>query len=641
MTLPARTLLAHSLALILTLPASTLSTTLSPARPHTGARANFQEQSTPEKIERLRDEIRRREEIESNTALPSELRNNNHEELNARRGQLREQLEKQLAAAREYRQVVGGDLTDDESQAILDKVGEIEREIGSLTRATEDETGRTRPTTRNETPPAARRPDTNEIALPRANRTDEIALDIRDRGGDGASSSDSGAVMDRDAAPTAVAPLDEASVPPPAIRPLSVTEGRRDSDAADNVDAKAAQTPMPTPTPYFGTAGETAKNLNTAFDAFVERVNVRKRELANKANRGTLPQPEEARNTLLDPAKDLPDLMKLLVVERQRAQYIEEAEAGKQQFEQQVGSVPQNSGTTSLVVKGDTPDVVGFAFENGAFNQTADNSTLTLRGNAVGLAKAFARQNFITGYDVNEFDGSSSNRILRELRKVSFALTYNVNRDQEFSLFTDARQQLVSYSLRYDIANNRDPRDDQYYDLMARYIIGNVAGNAAMHFTPQSKLFTRLRDTLVDFRNNRAAFRWRDPRLQIWYAETLEALNAVPTAAAAAVLTGEIAKVLRDRISRFPFSDLREETAEALDDFLTEATRFTVPEEARERRVLNEIAKGTIFTFDYTRRRGVNAPDTSNLRFIYERGFGGGDDDKVLGFRKAQASDQT
>ena len=60
-----------------------------------------------------------------------------------------------------------------------------------------------------------------------------------------------------------------------------------------------------------------------------------------------------------------------------------------------VGAVSGGSGTTSLVSSVAAPAVVGLAIERGGILQEADGTVMTLRGNALGLAKLpWARINF-------------------------------------------------------------------------------------------------------------------------------------------------------------------------------------------------------------------------------------------------------
>jgi hypothetical protein len=624
MTLPTQMSLAYTLVLCLAIPAATLSAPSDSLRrrsinfsSHATTRLLAQEPSLEETIDRLRHEIEQRETVDMNSALPSDLRALNRDVLNRKRSELSAAFEKQLAAVRSYRQSLLASLTEDEDRRILDQDKELALKIANLNRAIQNGTSKPQFTARDVSSPPETSIATTALSPLPAPAPTSPPLPDQPPGATIKSANDL-----RKSAPSAAQ-----------VQNTNAVESQLGTRPKSNTTSDTPNTSTPTNTASNLCSTECTKAdgtkffgdaccLDESFKNLVERIKKRKENLEKSVLNGIAPQPEKDRNSLLNPEDDLPALLKLLVVERRRADYIAKAQAGAQQFEQQVGSVPQNSGTTSLVVKGSTPDVVGFAFENGAFNQTADTSTATLRGNIVGLSKALAQQNFITGYDTNEFGQDVSSKVLRNLRKVNFALTYNLNRNQEFNLFTDARQQLVSYSLRYDLMNKRDPRDGAYYNELAKYIFRS----ADTHFQVSSSLYRQLRETLVDFQGG-GAFRWRDLRLQTWYSETLEALENT-----SANDINEIEVVLRTAISRFPVTDLRKETADALESFTNDATRFSIPEEQQEREFLNAVAGGTVLTFDYTRRRGVNAPDTSNLRFIYETGLRD-KDDTTTGFR--------
>lgn len=78
--------------------------------------------------------------------------------------------------------------------------------------------------------------------------------------------------------------------------------------------------------------------------------------------------------------------------------------------DKQVGA-PAGAGSTSIVSKGAVPGILGFAVENGALTQTTSDTTITLRGNAVGWLDLLKNQEFIASYQ----DGSSFVRALRSV----------------------------------------------------------------------------------------------------------------------------------------------------------------------------------------------------------------------------------
>ena len=55
----------------------------------------------------------------------------------------------------------------------------------------------------------------------------------------------------------------------------------------------------------------------------------------------------------------------------------------------------ENTGGTSLVIKGATPAILGFAVQNGALTQENDGTKITFRGNLVGIVEAMRNQGFL------------------------------------------------------------------------------------------------------------------------------------------------------------------------------------------------------------------------------------------------------
>lgn len=122
--------------------------------------------------------------------------------------------------------------------------------------------------------------------------------------------------------------------------------------------------------------------------------------------------------------------------------------------DEQVGGSDANSGSTSLVSKGGIPTILGLAVENGALMRSESGTTITFRGNPVGIVEAFRKQGF-----------SDSLQDLPEtafLRRLSFAFSFDTSRGDSAGMLIGDRQQLSSYSFRYEILNRRDPRHPAY-----------------------------------------------------------------------------------------------------------------------------------------------------------------------------------
>ena len=108
-----------------------------------------------------------------------------------------------------------------------------------------------------------------------------------------------------------------------------------------------------------------------------------------------------------------------------------------------------------------------------------------------------------------------------------------------------------------------------------------------------------------------APLAWRDPVLQMWYAETQALL--------AAASSDQVEGVLRSQIDKLPVTELSPQTVSQLNGIENSIGVYLTGRDS----VLDKIAKGTLVTLDYTNKREANAPDTSNFTFIAEKGPGG------------------
>ncbi len=86
------------------------------------------------------------------------------------------------------------------------------------------------------------------------------------------------------------------------------------------------------------------------------------------------------------------DLLVILIAKRSTPKFLVEAEEAR--VDKQVGSTPANSGSTSQVVKGGAPAILGFAVENGALTQSSIGTTMTFRGNPLGIYQGGRSQAF-------------------------------------------------------------------------------------------------------------------------------------------------------------------------------------------------------------------------------------------------------
>jgi len=281
-------------------------------------------------------------------------------------------------------------------------------------------------------------------------------------------------------------------------------------------------------------------------------------------------------------------------------------EAQERRVDQQVGAGPSSSGTTSLVTKGGVPYILGLAVENGAATQSQSGTSITFRANPAGVINAFAKKGFITGYRENDNDP-----FMKFLRKTSLGFTFDTSRGNQPGVFTGDKQQLSAFSARFEFVNERNP-------LLARYEREWERLNATAGVQLATQVWKTTKATMsFDVEKGKDAV-FTDPALEAWLTQTNQQLGAITLTGETAERANAIARVLEDQFDLLPVKMLKPETVSAVTDFGHQLIAFN-----RERKkLLDKIAKGKIFTLEYTNNRGVNAPDLSNFNFIAATGTG-------------------
>jgi hypothetical protein len=277
-----------------------------------------------------------------------------------------------------------------------------------------------------------------------------------------------------------------------------------------------------------------------------------------------------------------------IALRKQAAVFVATAEDVR--VDKQVGGSNSNSGSTSLVSKGSIPSILGYAVENGGLARDINGTTITFRGNPVGILKALSKSGFIEGYQ----DADAGTRFLR---KLSFALSFDTSRGQPAggSLFTGSSQQLSSWSLRYDILNHRDPRDKQYNQAWHQLVSKDVA---------------TLSQSLLDLDNALD----NDSTFNTWYAA---AKAKVEAASAGGVSEKDATTLIRAELEKLASLSLSPEVDSMAEAYAKSYKAFLLS----RGNILEIVAKGPIITFEYTNIRKVDQVDQSNFNLIAEGAF--------------------
>ncbi|HLG12985.1 MAG TPA: hypothetical protein VJH03_00455 [Blastocatellia bacterium] len=263
------------------------------------------------------------------------------------------------------------------------------------------------------------------------------------------------------------------------------------------------------------------------------------------------------------------------------AQSIDDARVDKQ-----VGGGASNSGSTSLVTKGSVPAILGFAVENGALSSDTSGTTITFRGNPVGIIKALGSRGFIKSY-------SDDTQFTRVLRRTSFALSFDAGRGPQPGTFTGEVSQLSSYSFRFDILNKRDPRHPSYAAQWSKFVL------------ERGQTLLTNGQLLLDYFDESSGK--SDPNLVAWFKAAQDAIVA-----ASAANVGDIIK--QEVLVKLPAVKVSPEVSALVSTYANEVNAYS----QGRADILASVANGTILTFEYTNTRNVNDPDLSIFNLIIE-----------------------
>src|SRR5882762_113289 len=277
--------------------------------------------------------------------------------------------------------------------------------------------------------------------------------------------------------------------------------------------------------------------------------------------------------------------------------------------DKQPGAISSSAGTTSLVSKGSSPWLLGFALEHGGLTQTTDGNTITFRGNAVNSIRALMASTYLGSYQLGENDP-----LVKYLAKLSFGISFDTSGNQSSTAtgFIPKKSNFSGASAKYEIYNHRDPRDRRWRQSWNQ-VVASLALNVS---TPLEALDATI--TSADHYDDN----WETPTFR-----ELEALSNDPTDAQIQAVLQHAADLFRQLYWNMP-------AVQAAVDRFTASTLTYLKEEDD---LLGMIRKTPLVTVEYnfTRQLTTNdqsvvatqtnqkLPDLSNINLVLERGFAG------------------
>ena len=494
-------------------------------------------------IDKLRAEIQKLEVFEQDSSTTPEVKALNARFLQQRRARLQKLLTEEIASLQRYQATAGSLLTNDEKSAVENSIASFKRELDTLN---------ARPATISN---SASNGVSTSVTTPAAN-------------GDTATNGSS----------PAPPPASPAANPPPGPA------------AAPSRTAAITSPPQPNAPPLDCSLFTTRPKTFSQVDRYICNLakSVKDTKLRDPDNNNA---PNPAAGLNLDAA--FTRLVIVLVAKKGRSDEMVKAEEAR--VDKQVGGGSGNSGSTSLVVKGNVPAILGFAVENGALIKEFSGTTITFRGNPVGIGKALAGKGLIGGFDTDDATA-------RFLRRFSFGLSFDTDRGTTPGTFTGTKQQLSEVTARMVLYDKRDPRREEYKKDWEDFL-----GNQALGFLNADD---ETREAYLD--TSKPVLSWKDPAMAAWFLQTQAALAKASIDQVESVLIAELNKLPLDKLSP---------------DFISQLVKFEQKFSLLLRsrnRILERVGQAGVLTFDYANERNVNKPDVSHFRFIGEKGFNSG-----------------
>jgi hypothetical protein len=261
-----------------------------------------------------------------------------------------------------------------------------------------------------------------------------------------------------------------------------------------------------------------------------------------------------------------------------------------------------------LGVKGGIPQVISWAVENGGGVSSIDGTTVTFRLNPVGFIEGLSSQGYISSFRNTEDDA-----LAKFFRRTSIGFSFDTTRDTDPPTFTGSKRQLSAVSARYQIVNQRDPRSRRY-----RQMWDDFFQTEGVAFT------TEQTNQLMKLQASTIGGEFRNAGLQTWLNQTNDALKGTQIDATELnrpQAIDEVQKIIIQRLGQLP------QTIESDTELTGALSAFVgayLPYLKKKKEIMDEIAKGTLVTFEYTNYREPNAPDLSNFRFVAQKGTLGG-----------------
>jgi hypothetical protein len=317
--------------------------------------------------------------------------------------------------------------------------------------------------------------------------------------------------------------------------------------------------------------------------------------------------------------------------------------------DKQAGSSTGSGGSTNLVSKGVTAQVLSFAAEHGALTESVNKNVVTVQGSLDGIPAVFIQQNLIPYCPESEpkTSGCFHQGVIETLRRFSYGVSFDTGQSQQNITATAAGSQQASAQPVTFTANQQQ--------------ITQVVGKVMLFHSKESitsksfkdewdktvknlddakvgQAFASLWGNLITPGNNAAFKAWldcahrdlsnaSDAELDVRWTSYAQMLPKI--------FSGNSIVSPQPECSEISTQDQRVNTDPALSDIVAHsitnadittaavnALRALTAFEFNEQQFVAGIIEKPVLTFEYDYNRPVGQPDNSTFKLIYGQGFG-------------------
>jgi hypothetical protein len=309
--------------------------------------------------------------------------------------------------------------------------------------------------------------------------------------------------------------------------------------------------------------------------------------------------------------------------------------------DKQAGSSTGTGGTSSLVSKGTTAQVLSVAAEYGALTESVSNQVVTVKGSLEGLPVALIRQGILPYCPGNGGPQDSlcaHEGLLRQLRKISYGVSFNTTQNpQSVSgtpagssqgntqpvTFTATGHQITAATARFILWNARDSTSAEFKkkweDALKPSSTAKAAGvGTATSTSPDTSpsfleaAGTSLKTGLQTLVNSLKLIP-ENKDYTDWFDRAEQALLSASDT--------DLEQTWSDQMDQFLVLAQKADPnyLSHVNDFLRGLSRYSF----EENDFINSLAYKPVLTLEYDNNRPAGQIYTSKILFAFDKGFGG------------------